>query len=424
MATTQFASMSSRKRMSASRARWIALGLFVALMALAVVACGSTGTANPSSGPSAGVAASAASSPEAGGSPATSPSPTPEPQPLAPTSAGADPVSLVSFLFTPIFQALFILLAELYALTGNVLIAIVLLTLIIRLVTVKLSARQLASQQRMQRLQPELKALQKELQRRYKGDRQAVYQAQQEFYKERGVSPTSGCLPSLLQMGMLIPMYSVIRIGLTNFNPSAMLSVFGLKVVPLTCPNPAHIVNGVLDKSQPCINTVVAGIDMGKEQVLFNLPVLGFFTLGVSALALIAAALQMVQSRMMMPPAAENDPSASTQRSMMIFMPLISILYGGLLPAGLFIYWIVTSLFSIVQQFLILGWGAMFPLFGWNPGFARNYTPRFPVTMPEAANPGKSLAATRHKPEERWASAASTVRPNTRRRSSRRGRRR
>ncbi|MGD0020150.1 MAG: YidC/Oxa1 family membrane protein insertase [Candidatus Limnocylindrales bacterium] len=410
--------------MSASRARWIALGLFVALMALAVVACGSTGTANPSSGPSAGVAASAASSPEAGGSPATSPSPTPEPQPLAPTSAGADPVSLVSFLFTPIFQALFILLAELYALTGNVLIAIVLLTLIIRLVTVKLSARQLASQQRMQRLQPELKALQKELQRRYKGDRQAVYQAQQEFYKERGVSPTSGCLPSLLQMGMLIPMYSVIRIGLTNFNPSAMLSVFGLKVVPLTCPNPAHIVNGVLDKSQPCINTVVAGIDMGKEQVLFNLPVLGFFTLGVSALALIAAALQMVQSRMMMPPAAENDPSASTQRSMMIFMPLISILYGGLLPAGLFIYWIVTSLFSIVQQFLILGWGAMFPLFGWNPGFARNYTPRFPVTMPEAANPGKSLAATRHKPEERWASAASTVRPNTRRRSSRRGRRR
>jgi YidC/Oxa1 family membrane protein insertase len=410
--------------MSASRARWIALGLFVALMALAVVACGSTGTANPSSGPLAGVAASAASSPEAGGSPATSPSPTPEPQPLAPTSAGADPVSLVSFLFTPIFQALFILLAELYALTGNVLIAIVLLTLIIRLVTVKLSARQLASQQRMQRLQPELKALQKELQRRYKGDRQAVYQAQQEFYKERGVSPTSGCLPSLLQMGMLIPMYSVIRIGLTNFNPSAMLSVFGLKVVPLTCPNPAHIVNGVLDKSQPCINTVVAGIDMGKEQVLFNLPVLGFFTLGVSALALIAAALQMVQSRMMMPPAAENDPSASTQRSMMIFMPLISILYGGLLPAGLFIYWIVTSLFSIVQQFLILGWGAMFPLFGWNPGFARNYTPRFPVTMPEAANPGKSLAATRHKPEERWASAASTVRPNTRRRSSRRGRRR
>jgi YidC/Oxa1 family membrane protein insertase len=395
--------------------RWIALGLLVVLIALAVVACVGVGTTSPSSGPAGSVAASPAISP--------SPSHTPEPVPLAP-AALSDPFSFLSWLFTPIFQALFILLAEFYALTGSVLIAIVLLTLIIRLVTIKLSARQLASQQRMQRLQPELKALQKELQRRHKGDRQAIYQAQQEFYRERGVSPTAGCLPSVLQMGMLIPMYSVIRIGLTNYDPSSMLKILGMKVVPLTCPNPDHIVNGVLDKAQPCINTVVAGIDMGKEQVLFNLPLFGLFTLGVSVLAFIAAGLQMVQSRMMMPPAAENDPSASTQRSMMIFMPLISILYGGLLPAGLFVYWIVSSLFSVVQQYLIIGWGAMFPLFGWNPGFARNHTPRFPVTMPEPVDAGKSLAATRHKPAERWASAASTVRPNTHRRSSRRGRRR
>ncbi|MGD0861835.1 MAG: YidC/Oxa1 family membrane protein insertase [Candidatus Limnocylindrales bacterium] len=404
-----------------ARRRWIALALLVALVALAVVACGTAGTSS-SSGPSAGAVASAIGSAGAGGSPAVSPSPTPEPLPLA-AAQPTDPFGLLSWAFTPIFQALFILLAEFYALTGNVLVAIVILTLIIRLVTVRLSARTIVSQQRMQRLQPELKALQKELQHRYKGDRMAVTQAQQEFYKERGVSPTAGCLPSILQMGMLIPMYSVIRIGLTNFDPSAMLTVFGVKVVPLTCPNPAHFVNGVLDKSLPCINTVIAGIDMGKEQVLFSIP-LGFFSLGVSVLAFVAAGVQVVQSRMMMPPAAENDPSASTARSMMIFMPLISILYGGILPAGLFIYWIVTSLFSTVQQFLIIGWGSMFPILGWNPGFARNYTPRFPVTMPEPANAGKSLAATRYKPEERWASAASTVRPNTHRRAGRRGRRR
>jgi len=404
-----------------ARRRWIALALLVALVALAVVACGTAGTSS-SSGPSAGAVASAIGSAGAGGSPAVSPSPTPEPLPLA-AAQPTDPFGLLSWAFTPIFQALFILLAEFYALTGNVLVAIVILTLIIRLVTVRLSARTIVSQQRMQRMQPELKALQKELQHRYKGDRMAVTQAQQEFYKERGVSPTAGCLPSILQMGMLIPMYSVIRIGLTNFDPSAMLTVFGVKVVPLTCPNPAHFVNGVLDKSLPCINTVIAGIDMGKEQVLFSIP-LGFFSLGVSVLAFVAAGVQVVQSRMMMPPAAENDPSASTARSMMIFMPLISILHGGILPAGLFIYWIVTSLFSTVQQFLIIGWGSMFPILGWNPGFARNYTPRFPVTMPEPANAGKSLAATRYKPEERWASAASTVRPNTHRRAGRRGRRR
>lgn len=331
--------------------------------------------------------------------------------------------SLINWAFTPIFQTLFIVLADAYALTGNVLVAIVILTLLIRIVTFRLSARQLVSQKRMQILQPELRTLNKELERRYKGDRGAIMQAQQAFYRERGVSPMAGCLPAFLQMGMLIPMYSVIRIGLTNFDPSAMFSVFGLKVVPITCPNPDHYVNNVLDKSLPCINTVVAGIDMGKEQVLFNLDILGF-TLGVSALAIVAAFLQLIQSRMMMPPPAENDPSASTQRSMMIFMPLISVLYGGILPAGLFIYWIVTSLFSIVQQFLIVGWGSMFPLFGWDPAFARAYEPRFPVTMPEVTQSGSSVAATRLKPDERRASAASTVRPNAHRRSSRRGRRR
>ena len=123
---------------------------------------------------------------------------------------GADPISLLAWAFTPIFQALFLLLAGLYVLTGNVVVAIILMTLIIRFVTIRLSAKQIVSQQRLQRLQPELRALNKELQKRYKGDRQAIYAAQQQFYKDRGVSPTSGCLPSLLQMGMLIPMYSVI----------------------------------------------------------------------------------------------------------------------------------------------------------------------------------------------------------------------
>ncbi|MGA3029534.1 MAG: YidC/Oxa1 family membrane protein insertase [Candidatus Limnocylindrales bacterium] len=401
-----------------ARVRWAAVGLFIALLALAVVACGTAAAANPTATPQAAVA-TASAGPTTLASPSASP--TAEPQPIKPASAGADPVSLFGWLFTPIFQGLFLLLAELYALTGNVIVAIVLMTILIRLVTLRLSSRQIVSQKRMQMLAPELRDLTKELNHRYKGDRVAVSQATQAFYKERGVSPTAGCLPSLLQMGLLFPMYWVIRDGLTNWDPSAMLRVAGFDLVPsLQCP---HVVNGVVDKALPCINTVVFGINVGQPQVLFNLP-LGFFTLGVSALALAAGALQFVQSRMLMPPAAENDPSASTQRTMMVIFPFFSVLYGGFLPAGLFLYWITTSVFSIVQQFLIVGWGSMFPLFGWSPGFAQSHNPRFPVTMPEPPNPGKSLAETRHKPEERWASAASTVRPNTHRRTGRRGRRR
>jgi YidC/Oxa1 family membrane protein insertase len=417
VATIQFADMNpldtAPRHAGGSRLRWLGAGLVIALFAVAVVACGSSAA---SAAPASGAVASAAASPVA-----TSAA-TLEPQPITPATPGADPASLLAWAFTPIFQGLFLILAWGYSLTGNVVVAILLLTLLIRGVTFKLSARQIISQKRMQMIGPELRALTAELNRRYKGDRVAVSQATQQFYKERGVSPTAGCLPSLLQMGLLFPMYWVIRDGLTSFDPSAMFHVFGVNVVPLTCPSHFDAAGNVI-KALPCINTTVLGIDMGQPQVLFNLP-LGFFTLGVSALAFISALLQFVQSRMLMPPADESDPSASSQRTMMIFMPFISLIYGGFLPAGLFVYWITTSLFSIVQQFLFVGWGSMFPLFGWNPGFIRNHSPRFPVTMPERVDTGKSLAATRLNPEDRWASAASTVRPNTTRRASRRGRRR
>lgn len=405
---------------SKARLRWAAFGLFLALVTFAVVACGTTPAAQSTASSPANAAAAASIGVSAAPAVSPSPSATAEPQPLTPASP-SDPAALFGFLFTPIFQGLFLLLAGLYALTGNIVVAIMLMTLLIRVLTVKLSARQIVSQQRMYRLAPELKELTKELTRRHKGDRQAIQAATQAFYKERGVSPTAGCLPSLLQMGLLFPMYWVIRDGLTSFDPSAMLKVFNVNLVPMIhCPN---VVNGVVDKAAPCINTVVFGINVGQPQVLFNVPLV-VFTLGVSVLAVAAGLLQFVQSRMLMSPPVENDPSASTQRTMMVIFPFLSIVYGGFLPAGLFVYWITTSVFSIVQQFLIVGWGNMFPLLGWNPGFARNHSPRFPVTMPEKGAAGQSVADTRYKPEERWASAASTVRPNTHRRSSRRGRRR
>ena len=415
MATTPFASMNSRKRMSTPRARWIALGLFVALLALAVVACGTAGGANPTTAPAVGAAASALP----GASASVSPMPTATPRALQPTQLAADPGSLIGFAFTPLFQLFFLVLAGVYSLTGNVGIAIVVLTLLIRAVSIPLFRRQTVSQRRMQAIQPELKELTKELNRRHKGDKSAVYQATQAFYRERGVSPTAGCLPMILQMGLIWPMYQVISGGLTNFDPSAYFHLFGAKVIPLTCPNPSNYVNGVLNQALPCINTDVLGINVGHPNILFS--VFGF---GIGGLALVAALLQLFQSRMMMPPTpAEADPQSATQRQMMYMMPLMTLLFSGF-PAGIFIYWIVTTLFSIAQQYLIVGWGSMFPLFGWTPAFATEHTPRFPVTMPTVPITGKSVAETRRKPDDRWASAASTVRPNTHRRAGRRGRRR
>jgi YidC/Oxa1 family membrane protein insertase len=353
-----------------------------------------------------------------GGSGGPTATATPVP-PLHPASPGADPVSLFAWLFTPIFQSMLIILLAVYQLLENVRVpgaiawAIVILTLIVRAVLIPLFRRQLVSQRRMQLLQPELR----EIQKRYKGDAMKARMAQQELMKERGVNVASGCLPLLLQLPLLFIMYSVISNGLTNQDPRAMLNVFGVQLFELDCHN---IVEGVIDATKPCVEANVPLLGNIAHPQTF-LVVAGF---GLSVLAIVSALLQLVQSRMMLPAAdpTNDDPNARVQRQMMLFLPIISVVYGGFLPAGLFIYWIVATIFSIVQQYLIVGWGSMFPLFGWTPAFARDHTPRFPVSMPPAPEPSKRAAILAD--AEKKTTADKTIRQRSRGRQGRRGRRR
>ena len=339
---------------------------------------------------------------------------TPHP-PLVPASPGADPFSLLAWLFTPVFQGLFIGLVLLDRLTGDIGVAILLLTIVIRVLLISPYRRQLVSQKRTQLLQPEVA----EIQRRYKGDRARIAQAQQELYKSRGVSPLAGCLPSLLQFVVLIPMYTVISNGLTNPDPSGMLTVFGVQVAQLDCVN---VVNGVRDNMKPCIESVVPWLGgLNASQPWAPIAILG---VGLSPLALVSAILQVAQTRMTLNPnASKDDPAARAQSQTMVFLPLISLLYGGILPAGLFIYWIASTIFSIVQQYLIIGFGGLFPIFGWRPAFAENHTPRFPVALPVVTPAGDESAGVQEARTDldRAASAAATIRSAKKR--DRRGRR-
>ena len=373
------------------------------------------------------------------GSPGASGSagPTPTPQgavALVPASPGANPVDLLAALFTPIFQAFFITLVLFYELTGNIAIAIILLTVVLRVLLIPLYRRQLVSTKRMQLVQPEIR----ELTRRFKGDRAKQQEATMRFYRERGINPASGCLPIILQFILIIPMYTVISQGLTNYNPQAMLDVGPVRIVDLHCPATPTI---VMDQASgqphavPCLQTVTLGVDWGKPEVIVGKP--GGFLSGLSLLAVISALVQLVASRMTLPPAGSgtDDQNTRLQRQMAYLFPFISLSYGSLLPAGLFLYWIVGTIIQIVQQYFILGWGGMFPLFGWYPEFARNHTPRFPVSVPAPLPPeqqkqpsgrGAPQAPTGRlaSADERAASAARTIRPSTRNRSGRRGRRR
>lgn len=352
--------------------------------------------------------------------------PTPTPPagiPLTPAPLNPDPFSFLSWLFTPIFQAFFIILVVFDRLTGNIAVAIILLTIFIKVLLIPVFRRQLVSTRRMQQIGPELK----EIQRRYKGDRVKLQQATAQLYKERGVSPL-GCLPIVLQMFLLIPLYSVFSQGLTNFNVQPMLDVFGFRILDLGC-DAAPIFGPNNTVLNPCLNPSAFGINWGVPEVFLGSP--GALFSGLSLLAIISSLVQLVASRMTLPApdaATANDPNVRTQRQMAIFLPFISLIYGSILPAGLFLYWIGSTVFSIVQQYLILGWGGMFPIFGWTPRFAVGHTPRFPVAAPTAPpttsrEPG---AAARPKADrsalDRSASAQATIRQ--RGRQGRRGRRR
>ena len=129
---------------------------------------------------------------------------------LCPAVPSGNPVDLLAFLFNPIFQTLFLGLATCYQLFGDIGIAIILLTLLIKTILIPLFRAQIVSQRRMQMIQPEIKALQA----KYKGNRTKISEETMRLYRERGVNPASGCLPSLLQLFLLIPIYSVINTGL------------------------------------------------------------------------------------------------------------------------------------------------------------------------------------------------------------------
>jgi YidC/Oxa1 family membrane protein insertase len=403
------------------------LALVIGLIAVVLLVLAACSPIQPSASPFGSIA------PGASAAPTVAPSATAAPTPLivSPATLKADPVSLLAWIFNPIFQLFLIMLVGIHGVVGDMGIAIIVTTLIVRTALVPLMRRQMVSMRRMQAIAPEIK----ELQRRFKGDRAKIQQATMALYKERGVSQ-AGCLTAMLPILLILPMYQVVREGLQAADLTESLKVFNFQVVPLTCP-PPHLIdvgNGVMHYA-PCIDSAIpwlGGIHASGFEGLINLPFsLPLIGAGISLFALFYTGLQLIASRMALPPHNPDipiDSQAKTQRSLSLWLPLITVLYGSAIPVGVFLYLIVSTMYQIAQQFLTTGWGGMFPLFGRTPAFAVAHTPRFPVAVPSAAasTPRTAGAPARPNPErsalDRTASANATIRQ--RGRQGRRGRRR
>ena len=165
--------------------------------------------------------------------------------------------------------------------------------------------------------------------------------------------------PALLQVQYTAPISG--PCDLTQFN-SGDFTHF----LPLNCQliDPIKLAHPIATKV-----TWLMNLDLAKVDHVFSVivPGTGF---ALSALAVLAALLQFVQVRMTSPKPNRDDPTSSTTNTMTYLFPLLTIWWGGLFPSGLILYWVVYTAYLIAQQFRIMGWGNLFPLFGWQPRFA------------------------------------------------------
>ena len=194
------------------------------------------------------------------------------------------------------------------------------ITLIIKLILYIPSKQSIKSQKELATLQPEIE----ELKEKYKNDKDKMGPELMALYKKKGVNPFSSCLPMLIQLPFLFAMYKVFFNGLTNEN--AMSSLYSFVYNP-----------GMLDPM------AFGFINLAEKSIW---------------LALLAGAGQFWQSKMMMAkrkPGAGGGPMANMGAQMTYIMPIFTVFIGSRFPAGLTFYWFLSTIFSVAQQYMVLG---------------------------------------------------------------------
>ncbi|MBQ7552281.1 MAG: membrane protein insertase YidC [Rickettsiales bacterium] len=219
-------------------------------------------------------------------------------------------------LFYFIAKPLLIILKKLNNITGNFGVAIILLTIVVRLIIFPLANRSYKATAKMKTIAKPLE----ELKKQYKDDRKGLQIATYELYKQYGVNPGSAILPMMLQIPVFFALYKVLVIAIEMRDSSF------LWIKDLSSQDPTSIFN-------------LFG--------LLSFPAPEFFHLGLLPLLMgITMLLQQV-----MTPMAGMD---KTQKKMMLIMPLIFMFMFSGMPAGLILYWCCSNIFTIFQQAVIL----------------------------------------------------------------------
>lgn len=215
-------------------------------------------------------------------------------------------------------------------------IAIIIVTVLIKLALYPLSKKQIESQKKLQELQPKIK----EIQNKHKNDKQKQSQALMAFYKENKANPLSGCLPLIIQLVFLIAIYRVL------FNIAGnSFSIDG-----------AHLYSFIQNPEK--INPMFLGlVDLSAHFQWAGISLGGFIHLIIIILAALA---QFYQSKMLMQKKKDQgqkkggEMGEMMQKQMLYLGPLLTLFIGLKFPAGLALYWLVSTIFMIIQQKIII----------------------------------------------------------------------
>jgi YidC/Oxa1 family membrane protein insertase len=206
--------------------------------------------------------------------------------------------------------------------------SIVLLTILIRAVLMPLTIKQFHSMQRLQHLQPQMK----EIQNKYKDDKQRQQQEVMKFYKENKVNPLGSCLPLVAQLPVFISLFYMLRTSLrVDICPQVQPHVLvrGVTVYSTSHTRPCGPHNGAQFLFIPDLTNKATGA------VLI-------------VLILLYVGTQLASSLMMSSPTMDRN-----QRNMMLVLPLFFVIFIISFPAGVIVYWITTNAWTIGQQYVI-----------------------------------------------------------------------
>lgn len=228
-----------------------------------------------------------------------------------------------SIFYQPIYNALVFLISIVPG--GNVGIAIILLTIGVRVVLLPLSHKSVVSQAKMREIAPHIEKIKE----RHKEDKQEQARRMLELYKEHGINPFSGCLLVLIQLPVIFALYFVFFKGLPNLNPDILYSFLDTPMV---------------------VSMVFLGIVLTGKSIL---------------LAFIAAITQYYQIKLSLPvlplrdknakPSLKDDFARSFNLQMRYMLPVIVFIVSYIISAAIALYWATSNLFSVGHELYVKG---------------------------------------------------------------------